>query len=91
MIWQSALISADHALFQSTARFDRYNRIGLTGTSMAAPHVAGLAALMMSQMPSLTGAQVFLKFENLQFTASFKERGALNKLLSPDRAAALAG
>jgi threonine dehydratase len=30
----------------------------------------------------LAGAQVFLKFENLQFTASFKERGALNKLLS---------
>jgi threonine dehydratase len=30
----------------------------------------------------LTGAQVHLKFENLQFTASFKERGALNKLLS---------
>jgi threonine dehydratase len=34
----------------------------------------------------LLGAQVFLKFENLQFTASFKERGACNKLaqLSPD-------
>jgi len=30
----------------------------------------------------LTGADVFLKLENLQFTASFKERGALNKLLS---------
>jgi threonine dehydratase len=30
----------------------------------------------------LTGAEIFLKFENLQFTASFKERGALNKLLS---------
>jgi predicted alternative tryptophan synthase beta-subunit len=29
----------------------------------------------------LTGAEVWLKFENLQFTASFKERGALNKLL----------
>ena len=28
-----------------------------------------------------TGAQVWLKFENLQFTAAFKERGALNKLL----------
>ena len=28
----------------------------------------------------IIGAQVFLKFENLQFTASFKERGALNKL-----------
>jgi threonine dehydratase len=30
----------------------------------------------------LTGAEVWLKLENLQFTASFKERGALNKLLS---------
>ncbi|WP_259783008.1 threonine ammonia-lyase [Aestuariispira ectoiniformans] len=30
----------------------------------------------------ITGANVFLKFENRQFTASFKERGALNKLLS---------
>jgi len=28
------------------------------------------------------GCEVWLKFENLQFTASFKERGALNKLLS---------
>jgi len=28
----------------------------------------------------IVGAQVFLKFENLQFTASFKERGALNKI-----------
>ena len=30
----------------------------------------------------LTGCELFLKFENLQFTASFKERGALNKLAS---------
>jgi len=30
----------------------------------------------------LTGAEIFLKFENLQFTASFKERGALNRLLA---------
>jgi threonine dehydratase len=30
----------------------------------------------------LTGAEVWLKFENLQFTASFKERGALNRLLA---------
>ncbi len=33
-------------------------------------------------LSALTGAQVYLKFENLQFTASFKERGALVKLLS---------
>jgi len=31
-------------------------------------------------LSQITGARVFLKFENLQFTASFKERGALNKL-----------
>jgi len=33
-------------------------------------------------LSQLSGADVYLKFENLQFTASFKERGALNKLLS---------
>jgi threonine dehydratase len=32
-------------------------------------------------LSSIAGCEVFLKFENLQFTASFKERGALNKLL----------
>jgi threonine dehydratase len=31
-------------------------------------------------LSQITGANVFLKFENLQFTASFKERGACNKL-----------
>jgi threonine dehydratase len=31
-------------------------------------------------LSQIIGAQVFLKFENLQFTASFKERGACNKL-----------
>ncbi len=30
----------------------------------------------------LTGSRVFLKFENLQFTAAYKERGALNRLLA---------
>ena len=33
-------------------------------------------------LSEVTGAEVHLKFENLQFTAAFKERGALNKLLS---------
>ena len=32
-------------------------------------------------LSKITGADVWVKFENLQFTASFKERGALNKLL----------
>lgn len=33
-------------------------------------------------LSEITGAKLHLKFENLQYTASFKERGALNKLLS---------
>lgn len=33
------------------------------------------------QLSKMTGADVWVKFENLQFTGSFKERGALNKLL----------
>jgi threonine dehydratase len=32
-------------------------------------------------LSAITGAEVWVKFENLQFTASYKERGALNKLL----------
>ncbi|MDJ0922162.1 MAG: threonine ammonia-lyase [Henriciella sp.] len=31
-------------------------------------------------LSGITGAEVWVKFENLQFTAAFKERGALNKL-----------
>jgi threonine dehydratase len=37
-------------------------------------------------LSQITGAQIFLKFENLQFTASFKERGACNKLATLDLA-----
>jgi threonine dehydratase len=35
-------------------------------------------------LSALTGCEVYLKFENLQFTASFKERGALNKMAQLD-------
>ena len=37
-------------------------------------------------LSQITGAQLHLKFENLQFTASFKERGACNKLSTLDLA-----
>ncbi|MFO0102986.1 MAG: threonine ammonia-lyase [Betaproteobacteria bacterium] len=33
-------------------------------------------------LSAITGAEVYLKFEHLQFTASFKERGALNRLVA---------
>ena len=37
--------------------------------------------LMSRTLSEIIGAEVWLKFENLQFTAAYKERGALNKLL----------
>ena len=40
--------------------------------------------LHSSTLSEIAGAEVYLKFENHQFTASFKERGALNKLTSLD-------
>ncbi|HEX6957703.1 MAG TPA: threonine ammonia-lyase [Ferrovibrio sp.] len=43
--------------------------------------IAETPCLHSRTLSELTGAQVWLKFENHQFTASFKERGALNKLL----------
>ena len=45
-------------------------------------HVANSPCMYSRTLSEITGAQVYLKFENLQFTASFKERGALNKLVS---------
>ncbi|USU04836.1 threonine ammonia-lyase [Sphingomonadaceae bacterium OTU29THOMA1] len=37
--------------------------------------------LISKTLSDMTGASVYLKFENLQFTAAYKERGALNTLL----------
>lgn len=55
----------------------------LTGQVLDTPFVESRT------ISQLTGCQVFLKFENLQYTASFKERGACNKLtqLSADERA----
>ena len=49
-------------------------------------HVVRTPCLRSQTLSDITGAQVWLKFENHQFTASFKERGALNKLASLDAA-----
>ena len=45
-------------------------------------HIANTPCLHSRTLSEITGATVYLKFENHQFTASFKERGALNKLAS---------
>jgi threonine dehydratase len=51
-----------------------------------AGHVVNTPCLHSRTLSEITGAKVYLKFENHQFTASFKERGALNKLASLDAA-----
>ncbi|MGQ0511189.1 MAG: threonine ammonia-lyase [Betaproteobacteria bacterium] len=60
--------------------------VGIEDVRAAAGRIAGAVErtpmLHSRTLSKLTGAEVWLKFENLQFTASFKERGALNKLLS---------
>ena len=43
-------------------------------------HVLETPCLPSRTLGELVGCEVYLKFENLQFTASFKERGALSKL-----------
>ena len=43
-------------------------------------HLLDTPCIESRTLSNITGAQVFLKFENLQYTASFKERGACNKL-----------
>lgn len=43
-------------------------------------HVIETPCLASQTLSQVCGCDIFLKFENLQFTASFKERGALAKL-----------
>ena len=69
--------------------------VSLDDIRAAAQRISGAVertpCLHSRTLSRLTGAEVWLKFENLQFTASFKERGALNKLLSLDAAQRRAG
>src|SRR5690606_30025485 len=54
----------------------------------AAARIAGAVmrtpTMRSAVLSGLAGAEVFLKFENLQHTGAYKERGALNKLLLLD-------
>jgi len=64
--------------------------VTLDDVRAAADRIAGevvhTPCLRSETLSRITKAQVWIKFENLQFTSSFKERGALNTLLqlTPD-------
>src|SRR3982751_2313270 len=57
----------------------------IDGIRTAARRIEGAVVrtpmLVSRTLSEIIGAEVWLKFENLQFTAAYKERGALNKLL----------
>lgn len=69
--------------------------IGIEDVRAAAAAIAGSVVntpcLHSRTLSQITGARIHLKFENHQFTASFKERGALNRLLQLDAAQRRAG
>lgn len=62
-------------------------RLPVTFEDVRAAHAAIAGAVVRTPMArshtlsAITGADVWIKFENLQYTASFKERGARNRLL----------
>jgi len=69
--------------------------VSLPDVETAAQRIMGAVVrtptLHSKTLSNLTGAVVWLKFENLQFTAAYKERGALNTLLQLDEAARAKG
>jgi threonine dehydratase len=69
--------------------------VTLADIEAAARRIAGAVVhtptLLSRTLSAATGAAVYVKFENLQFTATYKERGALNKLLLMDEATRAGG
>lgn len=59
--------------------------LGLADIEAAARRIAGSVihtpTHLSRTLSEITGAEIWLKFENQQFTAAYKERGALNALL----------
>ncbi|WP_379549290.1 threonine ammonia-lyase [Qipengyuania sp. DGS5-3] len=69
----------------SDAQVFAVDQLTLDDVRAAAERIKGQVVrtpMMHSQtLSEITGAEIWLKFENLQFTAAYKERGALNALL----------
>ena len=63
--------------------------VSLPDVEAAAARIAGQVLetplLHSETLSQLTGAELWLKFENLQFTGSFKQRGALHPVVAFSR------
>ena len=62
-----------------------------TAHGRIADQIVRTPTLVSKTLSDMVGATVYLKFENLQFTAAYKERGALNTLLQLSDAARAKG
>ena len=69
--------------FPTLADFPTYADIQAAAARIAGA-IVHTPTLRSRTLSDITGADIWLKFENLQFTAAYKERGALNKLLALD-------
>ena len=63
----------------------------LAARTRIAGAVVKTPTLISKTLSDMLGCKVYLKFENLQFTAAYKERGALNRLLQLDEASKTKG
>ena len=63
-------------------------RLAVTPDDVRAAAVAISSSVIVTEcdlsrtLSEICGCNLWLKFENLQFTSTFKERGALNRLLA---------
>jgi threonine dehydratase len=71
------------ALMDGTSTLDA--KLDVADVRAAAARIAGAVVrtptMYSKTLSAITGAEIWLKFENQQFTAAYKERGALNALL----------
>ena len=93
--WRARYACADLAHWHGRAHSAQAVVMGLSARDIQGAsrrlhgHVLDSPWLPSRTLSAMTGCDGFLKFENLPFTASFKERGALNKIaqLSADERA----
>ena len=74
-----SMLLSSLALSQNVSTMLSYSDIQAASVRLR-EHVLRTPCVESQTLSQIVGAQVFLKFENLQFTASFKERGACNRL-----------